>query len=321
MGGKVFTSGPAPLSTPRMPPELYYTRRDYYISLLAAYYDQAATPIEAPCKTSFGDIDILVSQPKSPSLDRNTLLEALDAVEAFSTAGSPTTSFAVPYPGLQHAYIQVDVRVCPSGSFGWQLFHQSHGDMWNLLGTAIRPLGLTANDVGLHVRIPDIEKFDRKRGMVFLTNEPDAVLGFLGLDRDKYARPFESVEALYQFVVRFKWFSAEVYVRDGLKANDRKRMVQRDLYRRFVDQWLPKNQSIFDANWEPRVSRDDVQGLALSIFKKREKFEECIQIWRRDRKELLEKQQIRLKRKADAVKLDEYAGAWMKWLERGRPMT
>ncbi len=326
MGGKAFTSGPAPLFTPRMPPELYYSLRDHYISLLSTYYAQAATPIEAPCKTSYGDIDVLVSQPKCLSINTNALATALDAVRNAGTPGSPTASFAVLYPGLQDAYVQLDVHVCPPGLFEWQLFHQSHGDLWNLLGTTIRPVGLTANDVGLHVRVPEIEEVNRKRGMLFLTSEPDQVLDFLGLDRDKYVRPFESVEALYQFVLGCRWFSSETYVRAELKANDRKRMAQRELYRRFVDEWLPEwlleNRQSVEMSGErgQGATREDVQESALSVFGKREQFEQRIQVWRRERSELLEKQENRLKRKADAAKLEEYAEAWMSWLERDRPV-
>ena len=326
MGGKAFTSGPTPLFTPRMPPELYYSLRDYYISLLSTYYTQAVTPIEAPCKTSYGDIDVLVSQPKSISINTNTLAKALAAVRESSTPGSPTASFAVPYPGLQDAYVQLDVHVCPPGLFEWQLFQQSHGDLWNLLGTTIRPVGLTANDVGLHVRVPEIEAVNRKRGMLFLTSEPDQVLDFLGLDRNKYKRPFESVEALYQFVLGCRWFSSETYVRTELKANDRKRMAQRELYRRFVDEWLPEwlleNRQFVEIGGDrgQGATREEVQESALSVFGKREQFEQRIQVWRRERSELLEKQENRLKRKADAAKLEEYAEAWMNWLERDRPV-
>ena len=322
MGGKAFSSGPAPLFTPRIPPELYYSLRDHYISLLSTYYVQAATPVEAPCKTSYGDIDVLVSQPKSISINTNTLAKALDAVRSSSTPGSPTASFAVPYPGLQDTYVQLDIHVCPPGLFEWQLFHQSHGDLWNLLGTTIRPLGLTANDVGLHVRVPEIEEVNRKRGMLFLTSEPDRVLDFLGLDRDKYQKLFESVEALYQFVLGCRWFNGETYVRAELKANDRKRMAQRELYRRFVDEWLPANGQFVEMGGEriQGATREDVQELSLTVFGKREEFQQRIQEWRRERSELLEKQEGRLRRRADAAKREEYAGAWMNWLERDRPV-
>ena len=322
MGGKAFTSGPTPLFTPRMTPELYYSLRDHYISLLSTYYAQVATPVEAPCKTSYGDVDVLVCQPKSISVNTDTLAKALDAVRKFSTPGSSTASFAVPYPGLQDTYVQLDVHVCPPGGFGWQLFHQSHGDMWNLLGTTIRPVGLTANDVGLHVRIPEIEEVNRKRGMLLLTSEPNQVLDFLGLDRDKYERPFESVEALYQFVLGCRWFSSETYVRAELKANDRKRMAQRELYRQFVDEWLPENKQLVEKSGKRAqgATREDVQESALNVFGKREEYDKRILEWRRERSELLEKQERRLERRADAAKLEEYAEAWMNWLERGRPV-
>ena len=320
MGGKAFTSGPTPLFTPQMPPELYYSLRDHYVSLLSNYYTQAASPIEAPCKTSYGDIDVLVSQARSISVNANTLAKAINAVRTCSTTGSPTASFAVPYPGLKDTYVQLDVHVCPPGLFEWQLFHQSHGDLWNLLGTTIRPVGLTANDVGLHLRIPEIEEVNRKRGMLFLTSEPDQVLGFLGLDRDKYERPFESVEALYQFVLGCRWFSSETYVKSDLKANDRKRMARRELYRRFVDEWLPKNRRSVgtDEQTAQGATREDVQELALNVFGNREEYHQRLQVWRNERSELLEKQERRLERKAESAKLEEYAKAWMDWLEPDR---
>ena len=312
MGGKAFTSGPTPLFTPRIPPELYYSLRDHYISLLSTYYTQAAAPIEAPCKTSYGDIDVLVCQPKSISVNTDTLAKALDAVRNFSTPGSPTASFAVPYPGLQDTYVQLDVHVCPPGGFEWQLFHQSHGDMWNLLGTTIRPVGLTANDVGLHVRIPEIEEVNRKRGMLLLTSGPDQVLDFLGLDRDKYERPFESVEALYQFVLGCRWFSSETYVRAELKANDRKRMAQRELYRRFVEEWLPENKQLVEKRGKraQEATRENVQESALNVFGKRAEFEKRIQVWRRERRELLEKQERRLEG-------ERMRRSWKSTLKRG----
>jgi hypothetical protein len=214
MGGKAFTSGPTPLDTPRMPPELYHSLRDHCLCLLFPLYEEVATPIEAPSKTSYGDIDILVSRPKSSPKPPSTQIIAknLSAVRVFTTPGSHTTSFALPYPNRSDAYVQVDVHLCPPGTFHWQLFHQSHGDIWNLLGTTIRPFGLTANDAGLHLRIPEIEELNRKRGMLLMTRQPDEVLDFLGLDPDVYAQPFESVEVMYEFVVACRFFRGGTYV-------------------------------------------------------------------------------------------------------------
>ena len=319
MGGKAFRTGPTPLSTPRMPPDVYYRLRNHYLSLLSTLYLQAETPIEAPSKTSYGDIDILVSQPRSPLTSTPELLtQSLGSERFFHNSGSPTTSFALPYPDSPGDHVQLDVHVCPPSAFRWQVFQQSHGDMWNLLGTTIRPFGLTANNTGLHVRIAEIEESNRKRSMLLLTNEPEAVLKLLGLDAEQYRCPFESVEALYEYVVSCRFFRGETYIRGDLKANDRKRMAQRELYRRFVDVWLPKNETWVRTRIgrEPTLMREDVTELVLNVFDKREEWQKVTEAWRREQYELRIKSEGRQKRKADAVELEEYANAWIRWINK-----
>lgn len=150
MGGHAFTaSGQLPLSAPRMPPDIYFMLRNHYLHLLSSFYTQVATPIEAPEKASYGDIDILVSLPNSTFISTESLAKVLGAERVFSIPRSPTTSFALPYPNLPNNHVQLDLHLSPPETFHWQLFHQSHGDLWNLLGTAIRPFGLTSNNAGL----------------------------------------------------------------------------------------------------------------------------------------------------------------------------
>lgn len=318
MGGKAFTSGPNPLKTPRMPPEVYYSLRDRYLSKLSALYAYVATPTEAPSKTSYGDIDILVSEPTSPSITAEYVAQSLGVERTHTISGSTTSSFALPYPDFPDNHVQLDFHVCPPSTFRWQVFQQSHGDMWNLLGTTIRPFGLTANDVGLHLRIAEIEQLNRKRSLVHLTSEPDAVLELLDLDKEYYGRRFESAEAMYEYVVSCRFFRCETYVRSDLKANDRKRMAQRELYRRFVDVWLHENE-----NWirdkvdkHDPLTRDDVAEFVLDRFDKRREYGERLQAWRQETTDLLAKQKGREKRKAKALELEEYANAWITWLQR-----
>lgn len=301
-----------------MPPEIYYRLRDHNLQLLSRLYTNIATPIEAPEKTSYGDIDILVSLPKSTSISAESIAKVLGAERIFSISGSPTTSFALPYPNLPKNYIQLDLHTSPQSTFYWHLFHQSHGDLWNLLGTTVRPFGLTPNSAGLHIRIGEIENLNRKRALLFLSCDPDAVLEFLGLDADAYKRHFQSVESMYTYVCRCRFFSDERYVRGELKTNDRKRMAQRELYRAFVDDWLPGNAHLLEQQKEKKaqLSREAVLEEALNRFGKRDEYEERLEGWRKERRELLAKQEGRQKRKADAAKLEEYASAWMRWLDR-----
>ena len=322
MGGKAFTSGPAPLSTPRMPPSVYFKLRDQYLHLLRAIFSQAETPIEAPAKASYGDVDIVATEPKSSIVSNTTesLAKYLSAERTFKNPGSATTSFAVPYPKYSDSFVQLDLHVCPLSSYRWQVFFQSHGDLWNLLGTTIRPFGFTANDAGLHIRIAEIERLNRKRSFVFLTNEPKAVLELLGLDVEAYGRPFGSVEAMYEYVISCRFFKAETYVRADLKANDRKRMAQRELYSRFVEVWLPQNEQRIRTKIgsESTLTRDDVTDIALDRFGKRNEFYGVLEEWRRERRELLFKQEGRQQRKADALELEDHTNAWMEWLKQNK---
>ena len=302
-----------------MPPDIYFALRDHYLQLLSRLYTRVAAPIEAPEKASYGDIDILVSLPTSSSTSTTTesLTKSLGAERFFSVSGSPTTSFALLYPNLPQSHIQLDLHFSPSQTFDWQLFHQSHGDLWSLLGTTIRPSGLTCNNDGLHVRIGEIEDLNKKRALLFLTCDPELVLDFLGLDDHACKRSFESVESMYRYICKCRFFSHERYVTSELKANDRKRMAQREMCRAFVQDWLPENVHLVRPRTEQsvQISRDKVLEECLNRFEKREEYEKRIKDWRKEREELVAKQMQRQTRKADAVLLEEYTSAWMKWLD------
>ncbi|KAH7111507.1 hypothetical protein B0J13DRAFT_631848 [Dactylonectria estremocensis] len=155
----------------------------------------------------------------------------------------------------QEHFIQVDVRVCGSlEHFQWMLFKHAHGYIWNLLGTTIRPYGLSVDECSLWLRIPEIEAFNRGRAKVFLTSDPDEILQFLGLPIENFwTDTFEDLDAMYEYVARCRlfWVSPLDPENEGtvtgleqdrkkLKANDRKRMSQRPGFRNWVEDFKPR---------------------------------------------------------------------------------
>lgn len=316
MGGKAFAHLKPPLSTPRMPPALYIALRGKYLSLLSTFYKQVATPIEAPEKVSYGDIDILVASPVSPEAP-TSLSTALAAKASLTTPGNCTVSYAVPYPEHPDAYVQLDVHVCEPSTFAFELFHHSHGDLWNILGSSVRPFGLTANSTGLHLRISEIEMVDRKQSLLHLASDPDAVLDFLRLDRCRRWRPFASVDELFAYAAGTRFFRREAYVKDTLKATDRKRMAQRELYRRFVEEWAPRVENDGGEGAEG-LTRKGVLEEALDVFGKRQEYEKRLRNWRAERRNLNIKRQRNETRRADSVAEVEYADAWIRELGRAK---
>jgi len=100
MGGNAFAEDN--FNTPRMPAEVYYPVRDKLHQVLESHFDLVATPIEAPGKTDFGDIDILVEGRKyDVDSDEVTmedvyiLAHIIGAKATKKQAGSSTINLAV----------------------------------------------------------------------------------------------------------------------------------------------------------------------------------------------------------------------------------
>lgn len=288
MGGRAFATHNPPLPTPRMPVEIYTQVLNTTLAILRKHYTYAGSPIEAPGKTSYGDVDFLVCSPLSPSFDifktprkevAQTLSKILNAIAFFCESGNPTINLAVPWPAIsstegmadgqsEERYVQIDVHACPSLTiYNWELFHSAHGDLWNILGSTIRHFGFTVNDRGLFLRIPEIELHDRKKSMIFLTDQPAQVLDLLGLGGEAWWKGFGSEEEMFEYAAGCRFFWVKEKDEDGeegmegdvigettpfgcqeggeegkkkLKHNDRARMSKRPIFKAWIDDFIPK---------------------------------------------------------------------------------
>ncbi|KAF2801558.1 uncharacterized protein BDZ99DRAFT_219278 [Mytilinidion resinicola] len=273
MGGLAFaTPGPngsPPLAVPRMSPAVYQTLKSKISPILSQFFSKVATPPEAPGKTSHGDIDFLVEGPLNSSFTPNDIADALNATRHVKNGA--TRSYAVPHPEVPDAFVQVDTHVCPDGRLAWECFHQAYADLWQIIGVAHRSLGLTATDKGLHVRIEELEAKNRKASMQFLSDDPVRVLQFYGLDVERYDKGFEMMDELYEWVVWGRFFSREVLEAREEKANDRRRLKERDMYRKFISEWMPAHPDagVKEKSW----TRQDVLAEALKEFGKQQEYD------------------------------------------------
>ncbi|CAG9977608.1 unnamed protein product [Clonostachys byssicola] len=322
MGGNAFASGPEPLPTPRMPKGVYLLVKERCYSILREMYDVVDSPIEGPAKEDFGDLDILLFGPK-PGLPQDNaagikqVAQALNAARVIYIRDS-SSNLAIPWPsdvdypptaeesaeGEEQSesqapavapHIQVDVRICDDlKKLQWQLFKHAHGDIWNILGSTIRPFGLTADEGALWLRVPEIENLNRKRAKIFLTSDPEEVMDFIGLPKSLYwDGPFGSLDELYEYAAQCRMFSAPPYVEGSdtsgtsnegnassedppkrkLKANDRRRMNYRPIFRKWVEEFVPEcsKQGRFR---ELSLTREQVTHQAMDKFGVEEEFEQ-----------------------------------------------
>ena len=144
--------------------------------------------------------------------------------------------------------------------------------------------------------------------MLFLTASPDEVLEFLGLDRERYWRVFDSREEMAEYVAGMRFFDNRVYVREDLKANDRKRLAQREVYRWFVEEWLSGSDEVGCAG---KDGREEVLEEVLSRWGKRDEYRRVLAEWKQERRELLGKQEVNESRRRGVKDEVAYADAWI----------
>jgi len=172
MGGaafaQAFADGEPTLNTLRMDPALYNQLKQTYLSKLRDYFKhgQVNAMIEAPEKTSYGDIDFCVAIDDTvdfPDLARHLGAAGLivyspkKATLALTRDGEMSTRPCVLYKDKPHAssgehnagvdpveYAQVDVEVIAPSALEWYMFYSSYSDMAGLLGRIVSPgLGFT----------------------------------------------------------------------------------------------------------------------------------------------------------------------------------
>ncbi|TFB05086.1 hypothetical protein CCMA1212_003153 [Trichoderma ghanense] len=314
MGGSAFAQGQNPLSTPRMPKEVYDATKSRCKEILLGLYSCVESPVEGPAKKDHGDIDFLVASPKSDaakgSLAIPTIAQALGAERKIVAGGTePAASLAIPWPEddrdedgkdkndkaedgkdkndkaedkdgkEEHAkkYIQVDVRVCESEEkLRWMLFKHGHGDFWNVMGSMIRPYGLTVDDTALWLRVPEIEEHNKKRARIFLTSDPAKVMEFLDMRMEGYwDKAFSSMEELYDYITTCRLMYVDPTLTEPeeskLKSNDRRRMNYRPVFRKWIDEFLPECRRLGKFS-EQKFTREQITEEAFAAFGVEEEF-------------------------------------------------
>lgn len=291
MGGKIFSEarGDLPaLQTPRMTEAVYTHIKDLCTKQLQPFFAGVVVPAEAPDKTDYGDVDFLVETPVE-GFTWEAVEQSLNAHRTVKSGES--RSFAVPITFSEDTdadididvYAQIDVNLCRPGFLQWERLLDSHGDMWQIIGRFLRPLGLTATGKGLHVRISEIEALNRVESMLYLTHDVGRTLEFLGLDVQRYQAGFTTRDDLYRWCISGRFFHPTSLKRDLQTSNDRQRMRKRPMFRDFNDEWMPLNDHLWPDK-EP-VPREEVLVQALAWFGREEEYELKVAAWRLEQAE------------------------------------
>lgn len=202
MGGHAFRN----LSCPRFSPEVYAEVKLQMTASLRIIFAHVVVPTEMPEKEDYGDIDFLVAAPhNSPT---STTMDSFDWAGTVSAIKSVFNTphgrrgvlnpscmyFAIPAPGHENEFwVQVDVKVCFKPElFEWETFEYNYASNSKMIGSMVKPLGLTIDPEGLHIRVEDVEETNFAGSMVWMSKDPMDVLRITGLDRRIVDAGFET---------------------------------------------------------------------------------------------------------------------------------
>ena len=191
MGGNAFSERLPTAVFPRMPPAFYNSIKARIIPRLEDLYHLVTVPPEAPGKLDYGDLDIVVCQPKNvkegvPLSECVTFAEieqALGSVHSIPLPGDRTSNFAIPIQqdevqhfaldqkkatgegelGLAQVYVQIDLHFSEDvESWNSRILLQSYGELGMILGALAKTVGFTWTVYGLKVgdRIPQCSSTD-----------------------------------------------------------------------------------------------------------------------------------------------------------------
>ncbi|TFK24995.1 hypothetical protein FA15DRAFT_756238 [Coprinopsis marcescibilis] len=259
MGGSAFSSRLAKEAIPRLPPKVYDALKARLVPILSELYSLVAVPIEAPEKTSHGDLDILVGRPNPSNtsfgsesvtyLPHSLVKATLGARIVVEAEENRTSNYAVPvligeWEQFGHGaderrareavpdgeiYYQIDIHACiDEEEFQRIKFYHSYGDLNMILSLMVRNLGLKLGQTGLWIPDPPNPPF-------LLSANFKMVLPFLGLSLETYSVGFTTKSEVFKWVRSMKYFDPGVFQTKG--EGIRKVPQDRRMYHEFVE-WV-----------------------------------------------------------------------------------
>jgi hypothetical protein len=197
--------------------EVYEAVKTDVIARLRSYLDLYPIP-EAPEKSDFGDLDILY-----------TLDEVKDVTEIVRTVFNPAeikrngTVNSFSYKLDTGEYFQVDLIFTTNPTMS--LFYFSYGDYGSIVGRMVKPLGLSFGEAGLWTT------YQGER--IVLSTEPATIADYLNLNYDEWKSGFPTKVALFEHLVRCKFFTPAVFRSENLNHQYNKRTKKRKLFVEF----------------------------------------------------------------------------------------
>ncbi|KAF2847794.1 hypothetical protein T440DRAFT_491768 [Plenodomus tracheiphilus IPT5] len=92
--------------------------------------------------------------------------------------------FAIPATDDEDFWVQIDVKACCKPElFTWYTFELNYTSNSKIIGSMVKPSGLTLDPNGFHIRVEEMEDSNFSCSMIWVSKDPRDVMRVVGLDR------------------------------------------------------------------------------------------------------------------------------------------
>ncbi|KAI4641441.1 uncharacterized protein J4E79_011648, partial [Alternaria viburni] len=252
MGGHAFKG----LYCPRISPSVYERVKAETKAALQTVFAQVVVPTEMPGKDDYGDVDFLVCSllhsKGTTTLDTfpwqstvSLIKDVLDTThgrQGFLTRDC--MYFAIDSPhGEENYFIQIDVKVCFKPElFHWCHFELNYASNSKMIGSMVKPLGLTMDPEGIHVRVEEMEETSFPGSMVWVSKDPKDALRIVGLDWRILNGGFKTKEEIYKYLASSWLFHPGHFAARLAEEKYHDRLEDRAPYwTHFIKEWVPQH--------------------------------------------------------------------------------
>lgn len=190
-------------------------------------------------KEDHGDMDIVLCMENNHT-EVMKIIKLFNPKEIYAPVGCNCYSFEI-------FNFQIDFLVSTKSNFEASYHFFSHGDLHNLLGKMYHQFsGLKMGWDGL--KYPYYDSKNQRIGNIYLTKDYKKIYEFLGLDYNDIEKGFDTLEDMFEYVIKCKYFTTKSYEQKNMRSIDKKRNQHRPGFIAFKE-YINKLDSSFNRDF------------------------------------------------------------------------
>lgn len=201
----------------------------YKINMTLNLYSEVATCYRN--KADHGDLDLLIKVPNGRGINWKEYIQERFEPQAINANGGV---FSFDYKDFQ-----IDLIPLPSNKWDTAITYFSYDPLGNIMGKVYHKFGLSYGWEGLYYKFRNFNGINSQN--ILISNDIGKIFEFGGYDYDRYLLGFDSLDEIFDYCINSKYFDAEMFEIENLKAIDRKRNRKRGSYHAFLNYIKDKN--------------------------------------------------------------------------------